>query len=348
MNEENVLTTIIRVEGSFRDCQLYSGKLYLWNHQNELLIYNWNKWLRALSGIDRPIYFEPQPSEQLSLTIEDLYPFLERTVPFAETVADSAIFNHTLYYSDTSGFYRYPLDNQNAVKEQLWEVPVSQISLSRNGRMALAAGKEGLFEYLLSSVRSYIDQENSVTSAIYRISPAFTSKAEWEGQDLIQFGKSPFTEIALLLFKEEKGQIHLIETIPAEDLQDSDKFHIQRFPLSLSLNGPALQEASLFSYTGDNDQIKKDAFYRSKTIHLRKEPSPLVEIEKEAADEFPLTVQESPKGLTVAIQGKPSLDIPASQYSHWRIYSRTRNYRNQLHVITANELFIYVFTELER
>ncbi|CRH21956.1 Putative uncharacterized domain protein (fragment) [Carnobacterium maltaromaticum] len=98
MEKEHILTTKITINGTFYDSQLYSGKLYLWLETNQLAIYNWNNWMLALNEIERPVYFEPRPSEAMQFDLKDLTPYLERSLAFEEAPIDTAIFNHQLYF----------------------------------------------------------------------------------------------------------------------------------------------------------------------------------------------------------------------------------------------------------
>ncbi|ALV21946.1 hypothetical protein [Carnobacterium antarcticum] len=346
MDKEHLLTTKITISGTFQDFQLYSGKFYLWTTKNELNIYNWNKWMQQLTSIDRPIYFEPQPTEQLTIKTEELEPFRERTVLFTEPLYDSVIFNHVLYYSDPSGFYRYSLMNKEAEKELIYPLPVFQINLSSSGRMALAAGEKGLFEYLVSHNYLFQQTKHALTPRLFQLSSTYTSRTEWLQQDLIQYGDPSQQETHLLRFVSQKGVLSLTYILPLNQTANDSPLQIRELPLALSFNRPSMNDGSLFAFETDKYKVKKNPFYRSQTIHLLTASHPLSE--NQATDPDALVVSERNKQLSVTLQDDPILSLPSSTIKKWRIYSRTRYYRNQLHLLFPHELVLYLFTEVKR
>lgn len=347
MDKEHLLTTKIIIDGHFHDFQLYSGKFHLWTNQNELKIYNWNKWMNQLAYVDRPIYLEPQPTEQLHITVEDLTPFLERTLSFSEAIYDSAIFNHSLYFSDYTGFYRYSLMKKDAQKIRIWEQPVYSISLSDTGRMALSAGDAGLFEYLLSPHYYYDQLDRKKAVRVFQLSPHFASHAKWDQHNLIQYGKEPVKPNYFIQFSEHKGQLHVINCSPVDSLiEDPANEQMQEFLLPLSLDEPSMQDGLLFSFEMDHRKIKKDALYRSKSIRL------ILESTSHTANKMDLSnylmFNSSSSFFRVRLQNETILDFPIYDVLKFRIYTRTRHYRNQLHFLQQDALILYIFTEIKR
>ena len=341
MDFEHVLTTKITINGTFQDFQLYSGKFYLWLSTNNLLVYDWNKWMKHLAFIDRTIYFEPQPLEQLTIQLDALEPFKEKSISFSEPIYDSAIFDHVLYYSDPSGFYRYSLISKEATKEQISSIPIFQINLSANGRMALAAGENGLLEYLVSSYYLFNEPIAHLTPRLVQLSTHYTSKTVWKNHDLIQYGKNNKDETYLLNINEKKG---LLQLINSEPINENDASFIQELPLSLSLNEPSMGSGVLFSFETDKVTLKKDPLYRSKNIHILTK----TESDKEIDSLDNLMINATDSFLRVSLHNTNLLSLKTSTIQKWRIYSRTRNYRNQLHVLSDGNVLIYLFTEVKR
>lgn len=346
MDKEHLLTTKLIIDGHFHDFQLYSGKFYLWTTQKELNVYDWNKWMKQLADVDRPIYLEPQPTEQLSVTIEKLTPFLERTISFNEPIYDCAIFNHILYFSDYSGFYRYSLTKNDAEKVQIWEQPVYSISLSAKGRMALSAGEAGLFEYLLSSHYLYDKLDRQKAPRIYQLNSHFASQAIWDHHDLMQYGRDQTSPTYLTQFKEQKGQLRIVDVFPVTQLSGPLSSQVQEYLLPLSLNPPSMKDGLLFSFEMDHQKVKKDSLYRSKTIRLVVKPPAILEHQQDLID-FLIVIPASPF-FKVVLQNDVLLKIPNQAIKKFRIYNRTRHYRNQLHVLQNDSLILYLFTEINR
>lgn len=346
MDKEHLLTTKLIIDGHFHDFQLYSGKFYLWTSQKELNVYDWNKWMKQLADVDRPIYLEPQPTEQLYVTLEELTPFLERTISFIEPIYDCAIFNHILYFSDYSGFYRYPLTKKDAQSVQIWEQPVHSISLSTKGRMALSAGEAGLFEYLLSSYYYYNQLDHQKTARIYPLNQHFASQSIWDQHDLIQYGENKTSPTYLTQFNEQKGHLHIAKVLPLTQLTEPLTSHVQEYLLPLSLNPPSMKDGLLFSFEMDQQKVKKDSLYRSKTIRLIVKPPTIFEHQQDLSD-FLIVIPASPL-FKVVLQNDCLLEIPTENIKKFRIYDRTRHYRNQLHVLQSDSLILYLFTEINR
>lgn len=346
MDKEHLLTTKLIIDGHFHDFQLYSGKFYLWTSQKELNVYDWNKWMRQLADIDRPIYLEPQPTEQLYVTLEELTPFLERTISFNEPIYDCAIFNHILYFSDYSGFYCYPLTKKDAQKVQIWDQPIYAISLSTKGRMALSAGEDGLFEYLLSSHYYYDQLDKKKITRLHRLNSHFASQAVWDQHDLIQYGKHRTSPSYLTQFNEHKGKLYLSNVLPINQLNETLPNHVKEYLLPLSLNPPSMKDGLLFSFEMDRQKVKKDSLYRSKSIRLIVKPPAFLEHQQDLTD-FLIVVPDS-SFFKVILQNDCLLEIPTEDIKKFRIYDRTRHYRNQLHILQKDSLILYLFTEINR
>lgn len=344
MDFEHVLTTKITINGTFQEFQLYSGKFYLWLSTNELVVYDWNKWMKHLAFVNRTIYFEPQPSEQLTVQLKALEPFKEKTISFSEPIYDSAIFDHVLYYSDASGFYRYSLMSKKATKKRISSIPIFQINLSVQGRMALAAGENGLFEYSVSSHYLFTEPITQLSPRLFQLSTRYTSKTTWNKHDLFQYGKNK-TDTHLLNINEKKGLLELITDEPIHSTKRNDSF-IQELPLSLSLNEPSMDSGVLFAFEMDKITLKRDPLYRSENIHVLTKAESELKNESDSLDN--LLVNATDSFLSVSLHDTDLVSLKASIIKKWRIYSRTRNYRNQLHVLCEDNLFIYLFTEVNR
>lgn len=345
MDNEHLLTTKITIKGTFQDFQLYSGKFYLWTEQNDLLVYDWNKWMKQLAFVERPIYFEPQPAEQLKVHLDELEPFKERVISFTEPIYDSAIFDHMLYFSDPSGFYRFSLTQKNAKKEQISPLVVFQINLSATGRMALAAGEKGLFEYLASTHYLFRSTITHLTPRLIQLSANETSKTEWNQHDLIRYEKNNSQNAALLHFKVQKGIITFVEEKTVID-NTIIPVRIQELPLALSLSEPSMDDGCLFAYETDKRTLKKDPLYRSPSIQLAHAAHSAAK--NQVTDLEHLLVQEAEQDLFVSFQNQTLLTCSLLDIKKRRIYTRTHNYRNQLHLLFSDQLVLYLFTEVTR
>lgn len=342
MEKEHILTTKITINGTFYDSQLYSGKLYLWLETNQLAIYNWNNWMLALNEIERPVYFEPRPSEAMQFDLKDLTPYLERILAFEEAPIDTAIFNHQLYFSDSTGFYSYSLAQLKATKKKLWDLPVLQINIAKNGRMALACGANGLYEY--DNTKRFTDHTaDEVAPSIYQLTNQYASRSEWSRNDLIQFGAHLEKADYICFFHLHEKQIILEKVQAANELTYKEHVSIEELPLSLEMTKPLIDEGLLFSFNPLNRQLKKEKQYRSKSLTVK---AALSELNQQPPFSLnTIYIKEKQHKLTAQLNDQPILQIKMD-FTKWRVYDRTLYYRNQLHVLTNNACILYLFTEL--
>ncbi|MGX7418651.1 hypothetical protein ACWOFR_07570 [Carnobacterium gallinarum] len=344
MEKEQILTTKISLKGSFFECQLYSGRLYLWTEANQLMIYDWNKWMKALNQVERPVYFEPFPFEDLHITLADLEPYLERTLPFNEPPLATALFNHQLYFSDSTGFYVLSQQHLDDPIIKLWDVPVLNIAISKNGRFALACGAAGLYEYLVSK-RFTQHSAPRIAENIYQLTDQFSSRSEWSQQDLIQFGFHPHREDFVFYFHLHQQKILLDRSVTASELLNQEQHSIEELPLPLAMTKPLIDEGELFSFEPLKRKLEKEKQYRSKSITVKAALSSLNQQPPHNLNT--LYVHENKGELLVTLNEELILSV-TSPFIKWRVYDRTLYYRNQLHLLMKDKALLYLFTELIR
>ena len=182
---------ILSIPGDFWDVQIYKGRLYLWQYDGRLSVYDWERlielaypkasrslevkaaWLRGhslyhpdvLAVFDDPGYrkvfnanFAGLRSEAPVITPKLLNGALygEQDNPVKELPTDTEIFSNILYLVTYDGFWSASAHRNNR------RYPVSSKPKKRwdgqaysasasHGRIALSAGDDGLFEYDLRS-----------------------------------------------------------------------------------------------------------------------------------------------------------------------------------------------------
>lgn len=344
MEKEQILTTKFIIQGRFSECQLYSGKLYLWTETNQLTIYDWNKWMKALNQVERPVYFEPFPAEELTIPLASLAPYLERTIEFNEAPHATALFNHQLYFSDSTGFYVYPQQHLKDTITQLWDIPVFDIAISKNGRFALSCKEAGLYEYLATS-RFTQHSEKQVAKGIYQLTDQFASRSEWSKNDLIQFGVHSHHEDFVFSFHLHQQELLLHQVTSAKELFHQKQQLIEELPLSLSMTKPLSDEGELFSFEPLKRKLEKEKQYRSKSLIVKAALSPLNQQTPFSLNT--LYIHEN-KGELVATLNEEIFFSFTASFHKWRVYDRTLYYKNQLHILTDKACILYLFTELIR
>lgn len=350
MDKEHILITKISIREPILSSQLYSGRLYIWTVDQQLHIYSWKKCLALLQQIDRPIYLEPFPSEQLDLSLAALEPALIRSRLINETITDTAIFNHVLYMTAAEGLYRLPLNQKEAIPEQISSIPMEHLYISRLGRMVCTSKQEGVFEYLLTTRYFYPDQQAKVANRLYQIQTDHTQKVAWDAQNLIQWTDGVSPKMYYLTFAIHKGAIHFLKAKEIIDapVKENDADRIQPLPLHLSLTEPLEGDGQLFSFEEQGSQkIKVHDDYQDPFVKIRSFPSPLSQQTAVDFERF-FYLDEQKDLLSLYMQDECLLSLPKESIEKWKIFDRTFDYQNQLHVITAHTLDLYLFTQISR
>ncbi len=182
----------VTLAGDFWDVQIYRGRLYLWDVDGRIAIYNWDAIVDrvadfcpsrlaatlafsrgdALYKIDPVVstseefrswlepLFDDISKRDFTFSESDLRKYLigEQDNPFRELPSATEIYWNILYATDDSGLWsasvhRAGLKHPISTRPQrLWSAPLYSVS-AYGRRLVLAAGDEGLFEYDLGPAR---------------------------------------------------------------------------------------------------------------------------------------------------------------------------------------------------
>lgn len=338
---ENLLVTRIKIAGSFQNVTLYSGILYLLKSPTILYLYDWNKWIQSAQIGDVPIYRDPFPSQNIEASLETLNPFFIREVDFPSALKDFFVYNHILYYIDESGFWSLSMERQDAVKQRLREGNFLELLLSNKKRVALVAGEEGIYEYLLSPAYALglpaVDEEER----FYLLDATPTRHAEWHGHDLLQLNEQG-QALQLLSFHHSRGQITLFAKIPATDLTAQRVYFSEELPLFQKDLTPT---NALFTFFKHGKAAKKSNPFKQQAvpIHIL---SHLLFPEVTFWNNV-ITVLNGEKELAIQLNNAKLLALDKADILRWHHYDRSRYYRNHLHIVEPEQVVLYLFTALE-
>lgn len=347
MDKEHILVTTISLQGQFLSSELYSGRFYLWTTNQQLFIYNWKKCLTILESCERPIYLEPVPYEQLTLDPVVFEDALVRSLSLTVSVIDTAIFNHILYFTSTEGLYQLDLSKNTSIPEQISSLSMETIQISSQGRMVCTSLTHGLFEYLLTTRYVYSNQELKKASRFYLLDNNSTYAAEWDGQNLIQFFNKKKDAANYLSFSVKKSVIHFLRIQRLNNTSETERNRIisQPLPFHLSSNKLFTKDIKLFSFEHDKKKVKLNETYEDKNCQLRLLPSVFSKQALLDFDRF-IYLREQETELTLSFQGECLWTIAGKNIKHRRLFSRTIDFQNQLHVITHKAIDLYIFTEI--
>lgn len=324
MDTFDILLTNLSIKGSFFDVSLYSGHLYLWNNPKEVSIYHWHKLMKHLELNQLPIYQEPLINQSLFMDESDLQPFLFKLLTFDFPVRDSFIFRHRLYFIDEEGFkVRYP-EHADTTPTLLVKGEFHQLVIGSNDRMILVSQTEGIFEWHMETL---IPWDNTATYSI-----------ELHDNDILQLDEQE-QPIQLLVFESQKREPYLVKKVPHEKLQLNKTF----FNTSLDFHeddGTEVEVINLFQFLANDETTSEKAMGNPVPISKM----PLRYLTTPTLDDQILSVEENNDSLTLRLGTEQYIYL--NDYITYRLYHKSQDYKNHLHLISQNQVSFFMFHKL--
>lgn len=165
----------LSIEGDYWNAQLYMGRMYLWFMDGKLSVYNWDELINLVSDkyyrqhnnvftalfsdnklIDEIVlsHLKSIPIIEFSLTLEEIEGTRIQEIenPYKELPTSMDIFNKKIYAGLDKGLWVIDIDNTperfiNSKATKLWDNQIVNIKSSLDGRIAISAAEDGLFEY---------------------------------------------------------------------------------------------------------------------------------------------------------------------------------------------------------
>lgn len=322
----------LNILGDFWDSYIYKDRLYLWTMNGEVIALDWKR-LKPFVG--QNMYLETNDIENYRLEL-----FNNET---ENLHTDIDIFDDDIYYITDDGLFKVRLNNNSnnikAKADKIWDSTLLSLEIRKNGRMALSAGQEGLYEYDINENINMVNRkyfpivDNS--NKILRISEKESLFSNWlyssiysssyRGQSFMAGFNWDFKKT---IFEREIGQDEIFKDHEKKRLSwgfgdkifrvnDTGLEYVTFTQTNLSRNG-----ISPFS------SVKKIQFQRWKG-----------RIIYAGASNFGVIVECEHALVIMNSEGKyHNIEGPITR---WRVFSKSKEYNNQLHVITDNMMTIY-------
>ena len=333
------------MEGNF----LYNKKVaYIFGEDNyrSLLLDQYN------SLVDKKIVISID--ELASAMIKEL------EMPFGELPTDTEVFANNVYFALDSGIYRRVLNSGKSESPigpkdtKLWDCRILSLRANKFPQIALSAGSEGLFELNLVKDEAIRPKalENIEDTKVYMISQKPSSFSNYSF--LSVFSSSYVDESFMALFN-------------WKPLRSEDSYEYGNKKVKVYRDFDELKAASaIFGVNYDSDicwgiedkiyQIKGDvlnilkfnnaadsengeSYY--KELRSVKLPSGIGTPISAGASFFGI-VLEFTKGVLVLRSDGAITKIP-DEVIRWRVYPRSKNYLNHLHLLYDDRMEIYSF-----
>lgn len=322
MDKTDILLTNLTIKGKFYDVSLYSGLLYLWKDESHVSIYHWRKWIEHLGLQDLPIYQEPLVNQSLFLEEADLQPYLFKALHFERPIRGSYIYRHRLYFIDETGFYvRHP-EKADTTEKLLIKGNFHSLVISSSNRIILVSKTDGVFEWHRETIIPWDDTP--------------TASVVLRGNDILQLDDTG-NPIQLIVCGVKNREPYLIEKIAGNKLQINTIFYKTSF--NLDSDAEAVQAISLFQFLSDDrtsTQIIGDPIKITMTPHPN--------LASETLDDKCLSLSENSKGLTIQLGNDTYFSY--EDYLSYRLYPKSLDYQNHLHLISDEQISLFMFNKL--
>ena len=411
---------MLSIPGDFWDVQIYRGRLYLWHYDGRLSVYDWEKlielaypkagrslavkaaWLRgnalynpdALAVFDDPAFrklldtsLESLKSEAPVITPGLLNKALygEQDNPVSELPTDTVIFNNRLYLVTYGGLWsstahrnnrRYPVSTR---PKKHWDAQVYSASASQ-GRMALSAGDDGLFELDLRSRDEgthgrdvYIPGSDRENGSVSQLTDRHSSYADWAFASI--YNTSLVGESCLLAFGWQRdpagaGRLRreFIREFDGSEILRTNRVNGLSWGAGDKICGISGNEVTVMRYVQKN--VTKPEIDTPKALLVSDKT--IIASGAEVTNEARHQHRESPFGSVGSIPLKEKTDaikaglayfgilLETSDQLHvyrsdsdvwsaqgpivrWRTYPRAKFYENHLHIVVEDAVHIVSF-----
>ena len=302
--------------------------------------------------VDTPVTISTDELEQSCL--------YQGSIPMNELPIDTEVYANNLYFAVDDGLYRKVIhtnasDPSLGPKDtKLWECRLLSLKANKYPQIALSAGSEGLFELNLVKDENIRPQalENVEETKVYRISGKPSSFSNYSF--LSVFSSSYVDESYMALFNWKPIDSLRMNTAAKRNIKvyrDFDEVIGQQGIFGdsndseiswgiddkiYSIKGNIL---TILKFNNAANIEKGETYYQ--TLESVKLPLNLGQIVGAGSSYFG-NVLEFTKGVMV-LRSDGNVTVIPDEMIRWRVYPRSKNYLNHLHLLYDNRLEIYSF-----
>ncbi len=372
----------ITIYGDFWDVQIYKDRLYLWDMNGNLYIYNWGKSIESMYNKDKfielPIIcgfsrgdylynsnfdliykdseiknlilrkFNKASSEENVLDLKTMALRAEQKNPFPELQTDSDIHYNNIYAVMQKGLLSSKAHRSSSKypvssrPDKIWDCSNIQSIKANSKRLLLSGGSEGLFEFL-------IDRENFYPPIFKKID-----------DKIIQLSKrhsliSAYAFSSIYSTSDIGGSFLIANYWDKVDNNwklKFNKFYEESYIFSGVDKGFSWAENEKIYYAKKGHTMKVSRFTQG---NINKSDEPVFETldnkysndvnEKDIVSAGVAqfgTIIEDLNGLSILLSDGNEYRINGDVI-RWRVYPRSKRYMNHLHVILNDRIEIYSF-----
>ena len=272
--------------------------------------------------------------------------------PSGRLPIDTEIYNSNLYYSTDEGFYKTtahrPITAKYMVSTKpikIWDGKAISIVANDYPQMALSAGSDGLLEYSLSnSVRSL--SLKKVEPNLYKVSDKFSLYSNYVYESIFSSSRQGGSYISLFKFEKYKDEYYGKERLYRN--YDREMEECEFDTCEESNEGTLCWGIQDKIYIASSKKVKvlkynkwnKEGDVRMHTIETKNNKCDSMMV-KGGATIFGNIIEYEDGLLVMRSDGKNTW-IPG-EITRWRVYPRSLNYLNHLHVVLDDRIEFYSF-----
>ena len=303
--------------------------------------------LDKFAQIEKPVF---------QLTEKQLEKFLygQQETPTGILPTDTEIYSNKLYFIHEQGLFsgsahraksdKFPVSSRPS---KLWDCNLLSIKANKYPQLALSGGNEGLFELnMATSLPSNLERVEQ-RSPIFQISKGHSSFSNYSYLNI--YNTSLIENSFLAMFKwnitKDKNQRDKPLRDYDTNINDKEIFNVKnkRHFISWGIEDKIYKATEggfeIIKYNNyANKEKGEETFTRLKTVNLHAWKGKVVN----GGTAYFGNIVECENALVVIQSDGQYLTIPGP-ITRWRVYPRSMNYENHLHVILDDRIEIYSF-----
>ena len=290
--------------------------------------------------------------------------FLEKNARFQEMdqfITDLDVYKGTIYFCNSDGVFSLKLSAVGRASEKpgvskIWDAPVQCNKKGKNGRIALSASGDGLFEYDTDENIELINMGNIVEHNIHQITGNHSTYCRWSNGNLWNSsiaGKNSFYEYNNYNNRSSKGKttkIWFVDEHAEEEIFPERKNSGVVFMQENANSIFRLEAGNLRMVRYSQPNSSKIKFSEAKTVPILIPEEQATECSRMAFSKLKIPdayVIETSSGLYVVQENGKTLysSKPNDLVVGWRVFQRSRKHNNHLHIVFEDRVEIISFEE---
>lgn len=368
----------ITIFGDYYDCQIYRGRLYLWTFDGDILTFDWPAIVNSFAKLTKDIIglklsflksnflynnllkeifedfefktllsnkFNDLNKYKFELQENEIEPFLikKQSNPTNTLPTDTEIYDNKLFYIDENGLFSSSLNFKkntgNPVNKRFtkyWDCNLYSITANKYPQIALSGGDEGLFELnLLSGLNVYKnDSIKEVDNKIYQISENHSTFSNYSFLSIYNSSEINQSFMAMFKWNKETSEKEFFEQIEESKIFDSNNNYLS-WGVGDKIYKPTNEGLEIIKF---NNKNVNEPFKHLNDSKFESWQGDIIH----GGSSFFGNILEFKNSLKIIQSDGESFTIDGP-ITKWRVYPRSKNFENHLHVILDDKIEIYAF-----